>query len=137
MTEPSLALQAAIRARLVAASTVTSLVPAASILDRNARPAPFPSIIIGEGQTVPDEGLARRRHQVFADLHIWATEPGLVVSKQIAGAIRDALADTFWNVPGLHVADLHVTSSRFMRDPDGLHSHGVISLSANVSETAP
>lgn len=136
MTEPSLALQAAIRARLVAASAITSLVPASNILDRNARPVPFPSIIIGEGQTVPDEGLARRRHQVFADLHIWATEPGLVVSKQIVGAVRDALADTFWNVPGLHVADLFVLSSRFMHDPDGLHSHCVVSLSAFVKEVA-
>lgn len=137
MTEPSLALQAAIRARLVAASAVTSLVPATSILDRNSRPEVFPCILIGEGQTVPDEGLARRRHQVFADLHIWQKETGLVVSKQIAGAVRDALADTFWNVTGLHVVDLHVTSSRFMRDPGGLHSHGIISLSANVSEIAP
>ena len=136
MTEPSLAMQAAIRARLVATSAVTSLVPATSILDKNSRPEVFPGIIIGEGQTVPDAGLSRTRHQTFFDLHIWATEPGLAVSKQIAGAIRDALADTFWNVPGLHVADLFISSSRFMRDPDGLHSHGVVTLSAFVKEVA-
>jgi hypothetical protein len=135
MTEPSLAMQAAIRARLVATGAVTSLVPATSILDKNSRPETFPSIIIGEGQTVPDEGLARRRHQVFADLHIWQKEAGLVGAKQIAGAIRDALADTFWNVTGLHVADLHIASSRFLRDPGGLHSHGIITLQASVSET--
>jgi len=137
MTEPSLAMQAAIRARLVAASAVTSLVPATSILDQNSRPETFPSIIIGEGQTVSDEGLARRRHQVFADLHIWQKEAGLVGAKQVAGAIREALADTFWNVTGLHVADLHIASSRFLRDPGGLHSHGIITLQASVSEVAP
>lgn len=134
--EPSLALQAAIRARLVATSAVTSLVPAASILDKNARPAPFPGIIIGEGQTVPDAGIARNRHEAFADLHIWATEPGLVQSKTIAGAIRAALADAVWNIPGLHVVDLQIASTRFMRDPDGLHSHGVVSLRFRVMEVA-
>lgn len=134
--EPSLAIQAAIRTRLVASSAVTSLVPAASILDRNARPVPFPSIIIGEGQSVPDEGIARNRHEVFADLHIWAAEPGLAQSKTIAGAIRAALADGRWTVPGLHVIDLQIASSRFMRDPDGLHSHGIVSLLFRVMEVA-
>lgn len=134
--EPSLELQKAVRARLVASSAVTALVPASAIIDRNSRPEIFPCILIGEGQTVPDAGLARSRHETFADLHIWRTEPGLVVSKQVAGAIRAALADTFWSIPGLHVADLFISGSRFMRDPDGVHSHGIITLQANVVEVA-
>lgn len=134
MTEPSLPLQAAIRARLVATSAVTALVPAASILDRNARPVPFPSIIIGEGLTVPDDGLARHRYEAFADLHIWATEAGLTVSKQIAGAVRQALSDGPLTVSGFHVADLRIASARFMRDPDTIHSHGVVSLEARLAE---
>lgn len=57
MMEPSLALQKAVRARLVATSAVTTLVPAAHVLDRNNRPEVFPAIIIGEGQTILGEGL--------------------------------------------------------------------------------
>lgn len=134
--EPSLELQKAIRVRLVASSALTSLVPAANIVDRNGTPAAFPSILLGEGQTVAGGDIARRRHEVFVDLHIWQKETGLVFSKQVAGAIREALADTRWTATGLHVADLRVTSSRFMRDPNGIHSHGVISLTALVSEAA-
>ena len=134
--EPSLALQAAVRARLVASSALVSLVPAANVRDVNGKPAVFPCIIVGEGQTSPGGDIARKRHDAFLDLHIWATEGGLVTSKQVAGAVRAALIDTNWNFTGLHVADLHVTSSRFLRDPDGLHSHAVISLSAIVKETA-
>lgn len=134
--EPSLALQAAIRGRLVAASAVTSLVPAASIKDANGAPSVFPSIILGEADTVPDDGLSRNRHETTFDLHIWVKESGLVGAKQIAGAVRDALADGGWTVPGLHVADLYVTQTRFMRDPGGLHSHGVLTLQARVMETA-
>jgi len=136
MTEPSLELQKAIRTRLVAASAVTAFVPAVSIVDRNGVPATFPSILIGEGQTVPGGDIARLRHEAYLDLHIWQKETGLAFSKQVAGAIRDALADTQWIATGLHVADLYVTSSRFMRDPGGIHSHGVISLTANVVEVA-
>lgn len=134
--EPSLELQKAVRARLVASTAVTTLVPAASILDRNGLTAPFPSILIGEGQTVPGALISRTQHQVYLDLHIWVKETGLVTSKQVAGAIRNALTDTRWTVTGLHIADLYVASSRFLRDPSGLYSHGVISLSAIAVEVA-
>lgn len=134
--EPSHELQKAIRVRLVASSALTSLVPSANIVDRNGTPAVFPSILLGEGQTIPGGDIARRRHEVFVDLHIWQKETGLVFSKQVAGAIREALADTRWTATGLDVADLRVISSRFMRDPNGIHSHGVISLTALVSEVA-
>jgi hypothetical protein len=132
--EPSLELQKAVRVRLAASTAVTTLVPAASIVDRNGTPSTFPSILIGEGQTVPGGDISRRRHDVFLDLHIWQREGGLAFSKEVAGAIRAALADARWTASGLHVADLYVASSRFLRDPNGTHSHGVLSLTANVLE---
>lgn len=134
--EPSLDLQKAIRSRLVASSSVTSLVPAAKILDKNGRPEVFPCILIGEGETMPDDGVARNRHQSFADLHLWQTEPGLAGVKAIAGAIRGALSDGPLSVDGFRVADLRIERSRFLRDPDGIHSHGVISLQARLVERA-
>lgn len=134
--EPSLELQKAIRLRLVASSALTALVPAANIVDRNGIPAVFPSILLGEGQTIPGGDIARQHHEVFVDLHIWQKETGLVFSKQVAGEIRAALTDARWTATGLHVADLRVTSSKFMRDPGGIHSHGIISLTALVSEVA-
>ncbi|WP_353641965.1 DUF3168 domain-containing protein [Mesorhizobium sp. WSM2239] len=134
--EPSLDLQKSLRNRLVATSAVTALVPATSILDRNARPELDNAIIIGEGQTLPDEGLARHRHQAFADLHIWRKEVGLAGSKQIAGAIRDALNDGPLTLDHFRIADLRIASTRFLRDPDGIHSHAVMSLEARLVELA-
>ena len=134
--EPSLELQKAIRGKLVAASAVISLVPAESILDSNGLPSVFPCILIGEGQSVAGSDIARRRHDCYLDLHVWTEEPGLVHSKAISGAIRGALFDAVWTVPGIHVADLHITQSRFMRDPDGKHGHAVVSITAMVKETA-
>lgn len=136
MTEPSLPLQAAIRARLVAASAVTSIIPATAIVDRNATPALDNSIVIGEAMTGPDDGLARQRHMIVADVHVWRKEPGLVGAKQVVGAIRAALSDGPLSVAGFHVADLRIASSRFLRDPGGLHSHGILSLEARLVEIA-
>lgn len=136
MTEPSLALQAAVRARLVASSALVAMIPATAIVDRNATPALDNSIVIGEGQTLPDAGLARNRHEVFADLHVWRKELGLVGSKQVVGAIRDALNDGPLAVAGFHVVDLRIASTRFLRDPGGLHSHAVVSLDCRLQEVA-
>lgn len=136
MTEPSLPLQAAIRARLVASSAVTSIIPATAIVDRNATPALDNSIVIGEAMTGPDDGLARHRHMIVADVHVWRKEPGLVGAKQVVGAIRAALSDGPLSVAGFHVADLRIASSRFLRDPGGLHSHGILSLEARLVEIA-
>lgn len=134
MTEPSLDLQKAIRARLVATSAVTALVPAAHVLDKNSRPEVYPSVIVGEGQTVMGDGLARNRSTVFADLHIWQTEPGLAQAKAIAGAVRQAFIAPLWTLDNHHVADLFITASRFMRDPDGIHSHAVVNIEAQLVE---
>ena len=133
---PELTLQKALRERLASFPDVSSLVPMASILDRNARPAPDPSIIIGEGQAV-DEGdsLSRNRTRVYLDLHVWKKEESLEGVKLIAGAIRRAVRSARLSVDApFHCADCRVSSSRFLRDPDGLTSHAVVSVDALIHE---
>ncbi|ANV22846.1 DUF3168 domain-containing protein [Agrobacterium pusense] len=133
-----LALQKAIRARLVENATVAVLVPAANILDRNERPNPRPSIVIGEGQSV-DEGdsIARTLTRVYMDLHVWVEEPSTEISKRIAGAIRKAVnGPRFQPVDGFHFADCRIRGSRFLRDPDGQTSHAIVTIDALVQEVA-
>lgn len=129
-----LAVQKAIRARLVASPTVTALVPAAAILDRNQRPAPDPSIILGESQEV-DEGtsLQRDRTRIYHTLHIWKREPSLTGVKAICGAVRAALKADRLELDGYHCADWHVSSGRCLRDPDGETSHGVMVVNVLVT----
>jgi hypothetical protein len=133
---PELALQKAIRNRLISEPVVTDLVPAASILDRNERPAPSPSIILGEA-TARDDGdtIARSRVTVFADLHIWKREPSLEGVKAISGAIRAAMVvRNSDDREGFHIADWRIATTRFLRDPDGETSHGVMTIQAVVEE---
>ena len=133
---PELALQKAVRARLVNSAIIADLVPAASILDRNERPAPSPSIVIGEGNSVDEnDSIKRRLTRVYMDLHIWKKEESTAGVKAIAGAIRAAInAPKLGVVDGFHFADCYVQSARFLRDPDGETSHAIVTLSAKVQE---
>lgn len=130
-----LALQQAVRSRLIATSAVTSLVPAQNIIDINQRPAPMPSIIIGQGQSVEGDRIDRRDQRVYLDLHVWKRETGLVGVKTIAGAIRKAInVSKFPHISGFHIGDCRVTSMNWLRDPDGETAHGVVTVEALVNE---
>lgn len=127
------AVQTAIRARLVGAPAVVALVPADSILDRNSRPAPDPSIVIGEDQTVDEDRIARDVVRVYSTLHIWKKETGLAGVKKIAGAIRTAIHVYRLDLDApFTVADTFVSSERYLRDPDGVTAHGVVTIETLV-----
>lgn len=131
MITAPLIIQKAIRAALVADAGLIALVPAAAILDTNSRPAPSPSIILGEDQLVDDgDMIARDLLHVYSTLHLWKAEAGLVGVKGIAGEITltfragkpDLTAD------GFQLVDWRVSSTRFLRDPDGVTAHGVVTV---------
>jgi hypothetical protein len=135
MNEPSLALQKAIRARLISTAAVTALVPADHILDRNQRPAPDPSIVLGEDQVV-NEGVTLSRDvvHVYTTLHIWKRELGLAGVKVIAAEVGRALqVEPLVTQEGdYQLFDTAVQASRFMRDPDGETAHCVLTVRSLV-----
>lgn len=133
----ALSFQRALRGRLVETSAVTGLVPAAAILDRNERPAPSPSIILGEAQELPDGDLDRRRVRIVHTVHVWKREPSLEGAMEIAGVIRAAVhAGRLSLAAPFHCVGASVTGIRTMRDPDGETSHAVVTVEAVVEEIA-
>lgn len=132
---PEIALQTALRLRLADTPTVTDLVPAEAILDRNDRPTPDPAVILGEGQTVDDgNSISRRLSRVWIDIHVWKKEASTEGVKAIAGAIRATLRDRLDLGAGFHAVDCAVSSARFLRDPDGMTSHAIVTVAAIVQE---
>lgn len=128
---PELALQRAVRERLIA----EAVLPAGSILDRGSRPVADPSIVMGEGQSLEEGDIARRLTRCWMTLHVWKKEAGSEGVKTIAGAIRTALrAPRLVLEDGFHCADARVSSARFLRDPDGETAHGVVTVEALVEE---
>lgn len=128
MTEPSLALQAAIRARLLASPDIMALVDQPNIRDGDTRPSAFPSIILGNAQ-VQTEGHYRqyRNVTVYMDLHIWAET--LEATKGIGALVNRALFSAP-DVPGFDLTDgLRTERSIYMTDPSGC-GHGILSVRA-------
>lgn len=133
--EPSLALQTALRARLVDTPAVLALVPADHIRDGLTRPDKFPTIIVGDGQTVLEGYYPGRRNvTVHLDVHVWALESGLAAVKEIGNEVWTAIADEPLDVPGYLLSDgVHVTVARYLRDPSEQHGHAVLSIEAFMS----
>ncbi|WP_426615716.1 DUF3168 domain-containing protein [Bradyrhizobium sp. McL0616] len=132
-SDPSLALQKAMRSRLVASPELMALVQAEHVLDANGRPEIMPAVYIGEGQTL----FGRWDATSHATLHVWFAEPGLVQCKgavsAIVAALRiDAQADGVLRIDGFTVHDMQATQTRYLRDPHGSYSHGIVSVAAIV-----
>ncbi len=136
--DPSLALQRAVRARMIAASAVTALVPASAILDRRSRPEVFPCIILGEGISRHADRYATFFDHIITDIHVFTTEPGLADAKTIVGAMREAMRDAPcpWQSDGYAFLQVVIATTRFMRDPDAEHGHAVITIEAILQELA-
>ncbi|MGY3575284.1 DUF3168 domain-containing protein [Bradyrhizobium sp. USDA 4504] len=131
--DPSLDLQKAVRARLLASAGLMAMIPADNVLDVTGRPERMPSVIIGEGQTV----YRRWDATVHTTLHAWFQEPGLVLAKQAAGLIVDAMRvdvqrDGAVSLDHFTVLDMRASDTRFLRDPHGSFSHAVINVAAIV-----
>ena len=137
MIEPSLALQTAVRQRLVTTPAVTAIIDKTNIRDGITQPSFFPSVIIGDGQTVTKGDGYRSVLNVtaFLDLHVWTREQGMVGAKTASAAIWAALREPLTVAGWLLTDGLHVTGTRYLRDPSHEHSHAVISLEAFMMRT--
>lgn len=129
----NLALQKAIRGVLVARPALVALVPVANILDRNARPNPFPSIIMGESQEMEGDLATGGAVDIFQTLHLWVQEPSLMGVRQVGWEVRQALRAGRVALEGGFVLAGWSSTVRYIRDPDGVMSHGVLTVAATVT----
>ncbi|WP_457586099.1 DUF3168 domain-containing protein [Ensifer canadensis] len=134
MLEPTLALQTAIRARLLNKSEVTALVPADHIRSGSTRPDKTPCIIMSDGNTAlhGHDYTAQRAAWVYLDLHIWTLDAGQDAAKEIAGTVMAALDKRNLQIEGGYCDHFKVTASRFPRDPDPAYGHGILSVEAFI-----
>lgn len=133
-----LAIQIALRARFITTADIVLLVPADNIVDRSSLPPLDPSIVLGEVQIV-DEGdsIARDRLRVYSTVHIWKREESLSTVRQVGWGIRTALRRGHLDLgPEFQCADCFVASQRNLRDPDGMTTHGIVTIETLVKVLA-
>jgi hypothetical protein len=128
----SLALQKALVARLRA--EVASL--AGRVYDRAPQEVAFPHVELGAIEIVDAAaaGDCVEPLEATVTLHVWSRATGAVECRRIAGAIRAALRG--WTpdltAEGWRAAPVEVGQLRDMEDPDGLTTHGVVTLTALI-----
>ncbi|MFK4256453.1 DUF3168 domain-containing protein [Agrobacterium tumefaciens] len=136
MLEPTLALQTAIRARLIGKPEVMALLDddATCIRSGSTRPDKTPSIIMSDGNTSlhGHDYTSQRTAWVYLDLHIWTLNAGQDAAKEIAGVVSAALDKRAFQIEGGYCDHFKVTSSRFPRDPNPDYGHGVLSVEALI-----
>ncbi len=77
-----------------------------------------------------DITLDRHHVDVVSTLHIWDRSPGLTGVKAIADAIRSAFTEPLV-INGRRVP-LWFSSSRYLRDKDGISAHAVITFECRM-----
>lgn len=134
-----LAIQKAIYKRLTTTPEILALVPLKNILDRNQQPKADPLILLGSDQIVDDGSDVKRCNwRIYSTIDIWKIENGLTGTKAISGAIRQAIRNGKPELDtGYHCADWYVSTTRFLRDPDGEHSHGILTIESLIVEEQP
>lgn len=137
-----LAVQASIVATLKADAAVLALVPAANIFDRVGRPEVFPCVLLGDDQVIgteaevgPSASRTARQGALVVTLHVWERSGGLAGAKAIGAAVEDALHGPLTPYVGqIGDRDLSFQGARYMRDPDGISGHGVLTFTCPIVE---
>ncbi|OCP17024.1 MULTISPECIES: DUF3168 domain-containing protein [unclassified Ensifer] len=132
--EPVLALQTAIRTRLLDKPEVTALVPADHIRAGSTRPDKTPCIVMSDGTTTlhGNDYASQSAAWVYLDLHIWTPDAGQDAAKEITGTLAAALSKYNLPIEGGYCDHFKVTGTRFPRDPKPEYGHGVLSVEALI-----
>jgi hypothetical protein len=133
--DPSLELQKAIVAALKADAAVTAIING-RIYDAVPGGATKPYVSFGPFQLLPEHGDCLYGGEAFVTLDAWAAGPDTVQVKQLGTAIARALdlAPIVLDAPQ-RLVEMSVEQTQYMRDPDGITAHGVITVHAFTEPT--
>ncbi|WP_375458886.1 DUF3168 domain-containing protein [uncultured Enterovirga sp.] len=130
MSDPALPLQKALVAALKGDADITAVV-GDRIYDTPPMAAAYPYVTLGEDQILPDRGDGGYEgSDVTLTLHVWSRATGFPEAKRVAAATRAALAGGLTLEAGTRLVDLTFEEARFLREPDGVTSHGVLTFTA-------
>jgi hypothetical protein len=87
-------------------------------------------VTIGEGQKVPDQAECIDGSDCYLDLHVWSRGKGFAECKTIAATIWAELEDAALDLAQNRCIELNPDGERYLRDPDGITKHGVVTLRA-------
>ncbi len=129
-SDPALQLQKALVAVLKADAGVNAII-AGRIYDAVPGGAVKPYLSFGPFQMLPEHGSCLDGGEAFVTLDGWAAGPDTVQVKQLGAAVAKALdlAPIMIDAPP-RLVEMTVEQTQYMRDPDGITAHAVITVHA-------
>ena len=124
MSDSTYAVQAAVRAALVANATFTALV-GTRVYDHVPELATFPYVTIGESTAIPFDVKDKTGMEQTLTLHCWSRYRGRKECKDVLSAIYGVLNRATLTVTGHTFVDCLWEFAETYEDPDGLTRHGV------------
>ena len=128
-SDPSLQLQKALVAVLKADAGVNAII-SGRIYDAVPGGAVKPYLSFGPFQMLPEHGSCLDGGEAIVTLDGWASGPDTVQVKQLGAAIAKALDRKTLELDGQRLIELAIEQTQYMRDPDGLTAHAVITVHA-------
>ena len=136
MIEPSVALQTAIRATLIADPALTALVAPDHIRAGSTRPDKTPCVILAGASTqyLGSASGGQYLAQINLDMHVWSIEDGADTAKAIGFAVSQAVIGMANEQDDFAIDSLDQPRAIWMRDPQRelAYTHGVINVEAVV-----
>lgn len=86
----------------------------------------FPFVVIGEDDFISWDTDTETGHEGTLNIHVWSRYRGKYETKQIFGAIYNALNRQDLTLTNFWLIDIQYDSSDSFVDPDGFTRHGVI-----------
>ena len=106
----------------------------ARVYDHVPQDSPFPYVVVGEATTRPFDTKTEDGMEQTLTIHSWSRYRGFSETKQIMGAIVDALDQQALSVTGHELVLLRFEFSDSFLDEDGLTRHGVQRIRALTEE---
>jgi len=124
------ALQKLIVDRLMAFAPLVALV-GERVYDRPPSTRSFPYLSIGPHDVAEDDADCIEGDSHAVQIDVWSRSPaGFAECKKVTEAARDALHKYAGTPETGALVEMRVTGRRYLGDPDGLTSHGVLTVAA-------
>jgi hypothetical protein len=126
----ALALQAALRLRLLADAPLVALLGGPKLFDDVPQAEPFPYITFGASTVEPLNGLDSELDRHVVTLQVFSRQPGRTEAATIIAALKRILVDTPLTLTNHHLVNLAVAFEEVRREPDGETRRGILRLRA-------
>jgi hypothetical protein len=121
----------AIVTRLRSDAAVIALV-AGRVFDRVEPTSAFPYVNIGPTDTVSDDAECIVGFELAQQIDCWSRSVGFAQVQLVVDAVRAALHDYDLPLPTNALVFFEHRTTRIVRDPDGITSHGILGFEAVI-----